>query len=375
VILTVKNIWRRKYFLRLLLCLMLIACSGCSHEDNNNKDGNSELQIESPPLLLAADFDNLLSTELLALDVDNAPTIFRSIQLRMIALADLSLKGFDDLGASQHLANRLMAKPAARKVTILEASSEKCLQNSDNRDDKIVESNLWNDKNNDKVPSMGDEWIYVSWNCQALDSTTITNGIITYSGMGSQLDITNTEFKNHQMAMNFEISYLAGNSVLFKNAVVVFTRQAQQASFQLTADQIGVLTDGEASYLFKDIEFSASMPYELTNNEQLIAIGRQQISLSGSYYDALLAGYIRFSSLDDYPLNYDFVPAKLSSGEMLLLGALSHGISVSMQPDSDNTLLFTSSTESKNSKQYAWSEVVLTEFNLVQLLTEWESIF
>ncbi len=366
-----KNIWRREYFFRLLLCLMLIVCSGCFHEDNND---NSELQIESPPLLLAADFDNLLSTELLALDVDNAPTIFRSIQLRMIALADLSLKGFDDLGASQHFANRLIAKPVARKVTILDASSEKCLQNPDNRDDKIVESNLWNDKNNDAVPSMGDEWIYVSWNCQALDSTTITNGIITYSGMASQLDITNTEFKNHQMALNFEISYLAGNSVLFKNTIVVFTRQAQQASFQLTADQIGVLTDGKVSYLFKDIEFSASMPYELTNNEQLIAAGGQQISLSGLYYDASLAGYIRFSSLDDYPLNYDFVPAKLSSGDMLLLGALSHGIFVSMQPDSD-TLLFTSSTDSQNSKQYAWSEVVLTEFNLVQLLTEWESIF
>lgn len=365
--------WRRKYFFRCLPWLMLVACSGCFHGDTND-DAASENQIEHPPLLLATYFDNLLSMEPLALDLDNAPTIFRSIQLRMIALADLALKGFDDLGASQHIADRLMAKPASRKVTILDASSEKCLQNPGNRDDKIVESNLWNDKNNDAVSSIGDEWIYVSWNCQALDSSTITNGIITYSGMGSQIEMTNTEFNNHQMALDFEISYLAGNSVLFKNAVVVFTRQAQQASFQLTADQIGVITDDEASYLFKDVKFSASMPYELTNDEQLIAIGGQQISLSGLYYDASLAGYINFASLDDYPLNYDFVPAKLSSGEMLLLGALSHGVSVSMQADSDS-LFFTSSTDSQNHKQYAWSELALMEFNLVQLLTEWESVF
>jgi len=352
---------------------MLVAFSGCSHEDKEN-DISSEIQIEKPPLLLATRFDNLLSIDPLVLDVDNAPAIFRSIQLRMIVLADLALKGFDDLGASQHIANRLMAKPAARKMTILNASSERCLQNFGNRDDKIVESNVWNDKNNDVVSSLGDEWIYVSWSCQALDSTTITNGIITYSGMGSKIEITNTEFKNHQMALDFEITYLAGNSVLFKNAVVIFTRQAQQAHFQLTADQIGVITDDEASYLFKDVKFSASMPYELTSDEQLIATGRQQISMIGAYYDALLTGYINFSSLDDHPLNYDFVPAKLSHGDMLMLGALSSGVFVSMQSDSDS-LLFTSSTDSQNHKQYAWSELALTEFNLVQLLTEWESVF
>jgi len=298
----------------ILICIPLAACVQDEVE-------TIEAKIDYPPLSYQSDFDALqLESATEITDVTEAKIMLIDILARLMSVSEIGNRLSDEI--SEGSAPEPVLKPGARRFEILEATSETCL--NDSEDSFEVEASIWNDKDNDGIHSLGDEWSYIWNDCRSQNS--VFNGVKTSTGMidplrknENQSSIDTEEFENYQHTLDLQVDSLNNKSAFYQQAKFVFSRELvddnEITTLEILPDTIMGVTSGDDLYVFK---VNAAT---LVSNDDDSTL---ELNLDARYFysEADEAGYVDLATTENLIFEYDLALTNPQSTTQLLSGGL-----------------------------------------------------
>jgi len=329
----------------LLYPVLLLPLSACYHDDVEPV----EAKIDYPPLAAKSDFEAAQTLSAVELDAENAQKILQDSLVRLMNVVEIGNHLADEIAEGSQ--PDPVFKPMAREFKIVEASTEGCI--NPETDATNTQSLIWNDEDNNNLPSKGDEWFYIWEGCESDANSSVLTGVMSFTGMVdpfNKLGNLNDEvaFSNYQYSFDTQIDFRNGNSVYLDQTKIVFNREVVDSN-EITrlsvksGSKMGVKS-GDDVYMF---EINA---LDLTANEDNDTL---ELEIDSRYFDSseTINGYVDIITTEPLMFEYDLdlinpaVTAKLTSGNLELNAMNSETANLAVDEDDTQVNIMISSAD------------------------------
>jgi len=290
-----------------------------------------EAKITYPELSSQSDFDDLLTKSEATLTLESSKEMLFKAIARTMNIIEIANQEAGEIADSSRRPE-LLYKATGRAFNILAVDIKRCEPAAEESDNLNTESLIWNDKDNNNEPSLGDEWFYILEGCENQSNASSITGVLSFTGMANPFDTevseeNTTGFTDHLFSYDLQIDNKNGVSAFLQDAKLTFSLDETDDN---SVSKIVATTDSKLGVKSGDDLYLLNLQSMIINSNE--DEGKFELELEAKMFDSTssIDGFVSISTPEKLVFKFTpntsslgpvFKTIELESGSLTVLGA------------------------------------------------------